>query len=219
MIAQINNIDGSTFSFNGNPYRKIFVAKAIGDNHLQILNVYDSRLELLPPTKYQDVEVGGNTFTSLSALMNALLSVTYVAQVNSSGGNSGGGSGASLSQADRDAINSISGKLDKGHFVGNADDLDDKINTKADKLVFVPVTSSISIDNLHNGKVLEINSPNIVLTIDVSNVSDMFFAVDAKLHTPSYVLTGLTPDINDYSDIITDVHSVRIVGSIIKIRG
>ena len=72
MIAQIQNIDSHNFTLNGIPFKKVFIAKPIGVNSIQIVCAYDSKLELLPPTKIEDVQVDSNSYNTISDLINVI---------------------------------------------------------------------------------------------------------------------------------------------------
>ena len=76
MIAVINNIDATTFTFNGVPYFKNFLSTVNGDR-IRILNTYDSRFELMPLSDYGDITVNGSTYVSAILLQQALLPVLF----------------------------------------------------------------------------------------------------------------------------------------------
>lgn len=76
MIAVINNLSATTFSFNGVPYFKNFISVVSG-NRVRILNTYDSSLELLPLSDYGDITVDGSTYGSAELLQAALLPVLF----------------------------------------------------------------------------------------------------------------------------------------------
>ncbi len=83
MIAQIQNINDSTFTINGVPFYKIFIAIPSG-NGVRIVCVYDSRLEILSPTNYTNVTVDGNDYNSVSELIGAIKGVVYNAKFEDS---------------------------------------------------------------------------------------------------------------------------------------
>jgi hypothetical protein len=66
------NIDNKTFRINGLKYIKNFVIIKQGDTNLAIHNTYDTNFQLLPSTHYNQIQVDGNTFNSLAALIDVL---------------------------------------------------------------------------------------------------------------------------------------------------
>lgn len=78
MIAQIVDINATTFSLNGKSYKKIFIAIAIADTHLRIVCAYDSHLEIVDVSKFEDIEVDGQTYGSLELLMAVLSNILFV---------------------------------------------------------------------------------------------------------------------------------------------
>jgi len=76
MIAVINNLSATTFSFNGIPYFKNFISVVSGNN-VRILNTYDSSLQLMPLSLFSDITVNGSTYASAALLQEALLPVLF----------------------------------------------------------------------------------------------------------------------------------------------
>ena len=76
----INNIDGTYFEFNGIRYFKNFTSVVAG-NKLRILNVYDSKIELLALTDFSQVTLDSVIHTSVANLQVALLPVIYTANM------------------------------------------------------------------------------------------------------------------------------------------
>ncbi len=72
----INNIDGTYFEFNGIRYFKNFTSVVAG-NKLRILNVYDSKIELLVLTDFSQITLNGVIHTNVSDLQELLLPVIY----------------------------------------------------------------------------------------------------------------------------------------------
>ena len=77
MIAQIQNTNIHNFSLNGLNYKKIFIAIPVGDNHLKIICAFDSKIEILPVTKFDEITVNGNTFPNLETLFNTLTPIVF----------------------------------------------------------------------------------------------------------------------------------------------
>ncbi|SOC79818.1 Fibronectin type III domain-containing protein [Salinimicrobium sediminis] len=91
MIATIQNISSSKFSLNGLEYNKSFIALKVGDNYIRIVSVYDTRLELVATTHFNQVQVGGTVHTSANNLINALTDVLFSKAESSGGGLEPGG--------------------------------------------------------------------------------------------------------------------------------
>jgi len=77
----INNIDGTYFEFNGIRYFKNFTSVVAGSK-LRILNVYDSKIELLALTDYSQITLNGTIYVNAALLQAALLPVIYSIDVN-----------------------------------------------------------------------------------------------------------------------------------------
>lgn len=75
-MITILDINSEKFSVNGIPYFKNFTPIPILDK-LRIVNVYDSKLELVPYTDFSEFTVNGVTYGSVAALQSALLPVLY----------------------------------------------------------------------------------------------------------------------------------------------
>lgn len=74
----IQNIDETTFSFNSVRLPKNYIVIKTATNHLGIYNAYDTRQQLIPSTHYNQFEVDGIVYASLSGLTNVLTPVIYV---------------------------------------------------------------------------------------------------------------------------------------------
>jgi len=72
----INNIDGAYFEFNGIRYFKNFTSVVAGSK-LRILNVYDSKIELLALVNYDQIILNGDVYANVASLQSALLPVIY----------------------------------------------------------------------------------------------------------------------------------------------
>lgn len=64
--------DSTTFFHNGRKYVKNFIAIPIGDEAIAVYNAYDTRLRLVEPTHYTEVQVNGVVQDSQISLMDAL---------------------------------------------------------------------------------------------------------------------------------------------------
>lgn len=73
----INNINEQTFSLNGINYTKNFVAIKTGEESLMISNLYDTKFQLLAPTKYNEILVNGVGYANVTLLMNVLTSILF----------------------------------------------------------------------------------------------------------------------------------------------
>ncbi len=91
MIAQFQTIDDNNFKINGTPYFKVFIAKKVGNNSVQVVCAYDSKLELLKPTHFSDVEVNGKVYGSADELILYLKDVVFRMRDGGSGGDGGNG--------------------------------------------------------------------------------------------------------------------------------
>lgn len=76
MVAVINSINATSFSFNGVPYYKNFISVVSGDR-LKVLNTYDSAIVLNDFSDYGDYTVDGSTYGSAALLQAALLPVLF----------------------------------------------------------------------------------------------------------------------------------------------
>lgn len=75
-MTNITNINSQRFTLNGISYYKNFLSQVIGDS-IRIVNAYDSKFELLRPTKYNNLTLNGQPYPSVQALQMALLPVIY----------------------------------------------------------------------------------------------------------------------------------------------
>lgn len=66
-----------TFILNGITLPKNFIVIPTSSNHLAVYNCYDTKHQLLPSTHYNQIEVDGIVYASLSGLTNALTPVIY----------------------------------------------------------------------------------------------------------------------------------------------
>lgn len=80
-MTNITNLNSQRFTLNGIPYYKNFLSQIIGDpvsgNLVRIVNAYDSKMELLRPTRIDEISVNGLTYPSAQALQNVLLPILY----------------------------------------------------------------------------------------------------------------------------------------------
>jgi hypothetical protein len=76
-MTQIQNIDIHNFTLNGINYKKIFIAIPVGNNHIKIICAYDSKLQLLPPTKVSDILVDGIALDNSESLINELSNILF----------------------------------------------------------------------------------------------------------------------------------------------
>ncbi|CAL2085160.1 hypothetical protein [Tenacibaculum sp. 190524A02b] len=77
MMVQFQNISNNSFKLNGIPYFKVFIAKAIGTSAVQVICAFDSKIEILSPTKFENVSVNGSKFDSLVDLITSLRNVVF----------------------------------------------------------------------------------------------------------------------------------------------
>jgi hypothetical protein len=71
------NVDSTAFTLNGTRYVKNFIVMKVGNTNIQVLNAYDSSLQILSSTHFSEVQVDGNTYGSQALLMNALANVCF----------------------------------------------------------------------------------------------------------------------------------------------
>ncbi|WP_339875208.1 hypothetical protein [Olleya marilimosa] len=77
MAVIINSINDSIFSINSIQYPKIYQTNKQGVNNISILNIQDSKQQLLSATHFSEFIVEGETFTTQASAMAAILSVVY----------------------------------------------------------------------------------------------------------------------------------------------
>lgn len=85
----INNVNTIKFSLDGIEYYKNFTPVVQGGK-VKIVNTYDSKIELIPLTEYNQITLDSVIHTSIEALQTALLPVVFT---RDSLGGGGGGSG------------------------------------------------------------------------------------------------------------------------------
>ena len=77
MIARFQNINATKFSLNGIEFHKVFMAFKVNTEYIRVINVYDSRFQLLKTTKFDQIEVNGNTYANASELISNLSDVIF----------------------------------------------------------------------------------------------------------------------------------------------
>lgn len=75
-MISIQNIDQNKFSLDGIPYYKNFIPHVEG-NMLRIVNSYDSKLVLCEFAKFDEFEIDGLTYPSISDLQMAILPILF----------------------------------------------------------------------------------------------------------------------------------------------
>lgn len=161
MVASFININATKFSLNGIEYHKTFLAFKINEEYIRVVNVYDSRFQLLGTTRYDQIEVGGIVYADATTLINNLADVLF--------------SKAALSQAESDQIEQ--NRLDivslqtnsssAGHTHDDRYYTETEINALELKLKNLDYTSHIIDGNLV--KFYDGNTPaNLIDTIDLS---------------------------------------------------
>jgi len=130
----IQNINSQKFSLNGIPYFKNFMPQAIiAVDKLRIVNVYDTKFELVPYTSLNELSINGIVYNTASEAQNALLPIIYTRNNLGSETN-------------------FDDKLDKGGYIGTAQDLADSIESvlipdqvlKTGGIVITDLTASIA---------------------------------------------------------------------------
>jgi hypothetical protein len=80
-MTNITNINSQRFTLNGISYYKNFLSQILGDpvagDVVRIVNAYDSKFELLRPTKISNISVNGLTYPNAVSLQMALLPILY----------------------------------------------------------------------------------------------------------------------------------------------
>lgn len=80
-MTNITNINSQRFTLNGISYYKNFLSQIVGDpvagDVVRIVNAYDSKFELLRPTKISNISVNGLTYPNAVSLQMALLPILY----------------------------------------------------------------------------------------------------------------------------------------------
>ena len=168
MIAQIQNINDSTFSLNGIHYKKVFLAVASG-NGVRIICAYDSKLQILPPTVFSDVEVNGNTFNSLSDLIDVLKDVVFNGEFAGGISNINGFIIAGSSNVDIQG----NGTLNSPYSISVTPLEQEGYNETGTRVGANLKTKIGDYDNSGNGHHIEVDDENTKTTIgDVNNVSN-----------------------------------------------
>jgi hypothetical protein len=82
----IQNVDTSTFKFNGIKYPKNFMCIKQGADNISIHNAFDTRFQLLGSTPFNQVSVNGVIYTNQVNLISALATLIFSKQVIDSAG-------------------------------------------------------------------------------------------------------------------------------------
>ena len=90
MIASFQDLSSTKFSLNGLQYNKSFIAIKVVDQYIKVVSIYDTRLELLPTTRFDQVQVNGVVLEDIDTLINALTDVLFTKSESSGGFVSGG---------------------------------------------------------------------------------------------------------------------------------
>lgn len=88
MTALFVNVNDDAFTLNGIVYDKIYIALPAGVNSVKVVCAYEHRNVILPATPYSDVQIDGNTYGNVTALIAALKGIVY----KMASGEGGGGS-------------------------------------------------------------------------------------------------------------------------------
>lgn len=78
MLYTFTNTSGSKFTVNGREFFKTFVPFFVNDTQVKVLNIFDSKLALIPRTNVSDIEVDGVTYATSNELITAIGPVIYV---------------------------------------------------------------------------------------------------------------------------------------------
>lgn len=81
------NVSDDRFSINGIQYFKNFTPIVSG-NYIRVVNTYDSKIEIMPPTLFSDIEIDSVTYGTVALTQSALLPVLFTRE--SLGGLAGG---------------------------------------------------------------------------------------------------------------------------------
>ncbi|PZR18859.1 MAG: hypothetical protein DI539_16095 [Flavobacterium psychrophilum] len=79
----INSIDSTSFTLNGTRYVKNFVCVPAGQTHITIVGAYDTKLQILSSTHYNEIRVDGNNYGSQALVINALANVLFAKTASS----------------------------------------------------------------------------------------------------------------------------------------
>lgn len=100
-MIYIVNINAQKFSLNGIHYFKNFSPVVFdGSDSLKIVNIYDSRFELVPFTRYDEFQVDSVTYGSVAELQEALLPVLFTRANLGAGGGIESVNGSSVDNSD-----------------------------------------------------------------------------------------------------------------------
>jgi hypothetical protein len=184
-----------TFIFNGITLPKNFIIIKADANHLQINNAYDTKHQLLPSTHFNQIEVDGIIYPSLSGLSNVLTPVIYaksnvtflsgatfgtLQQVTNLGNTTNddivldGGAGIQYTQ-DGDTLGSIVNRgyqfiLNDGGIYGKSWSLD-RSNLTDYRNYFLPnATGTIALTSDFSGLTSQINSLSSITTTHTNQI-------------------------------------------------
>lgn len=199
----INNIDDKRFSLNGIKYFKNFTPHVVDEN-IRIVNTYDSTFILLNWTPYDQFEVNGSTFNSVSDLQKNILTCLFT---RTSLSDKGGFVNLNKYNVKGDGITDDTEALQKAIL----DAYTNNLNLISDPNKIYKVSSDISINHLNEkGFILDWNNSKILL-----ENAKIEFEVNQNL---PYLVTSLNSDMVK-GDITIDVADVTDVseGDIIMI--
>lgn len=109
----ITNVSDKYFSLNGVNYAKIYQPLKQGVDSVGIVNIYDTRSQIVTNTKFDEFQIDNQTFTNQNDLITALLDVIFEAKIAS------------------EILVKVEDKTDKGGYTGTSKDLKDEIDSKA----------------------------------------------------------------------------------------
>lgn len=106
----ITTVSDKYFTLNGTQYAKIYQPLKSGSEGIAIHNVYDTRLKILGPVKYDEFQINGVVYGNQLDAVSAILSAVFNFKIQS------------------DVIAELDLKIDKGGYLGTAQDLKNDID-------------------------------------------------------------------------------------------
>lgn len=161
MQARFKETSSVTFNYNGTPQFKVFLPLKVGKDHLKVISAYDSRLVLMPTTKFSDIEIDNQTYGDLNSLIDDLKNVVFKLS-------------GSLSDCCEENSNNISDVNDEVHALdgliqdnsSSINTIEGKVQKKADKNEVIQNVSiekqSIKFKNRNKDLLAELPSRSFV---------------------------------------------------------
>lgn len=76
-MIEIDYTSGDYFTINGKQYSRIYKVDSMGTDSIKLVNIFDTRIEILSTISYSQVKVNGEIPVSITALVDSLKSIIY----------------------------------------------------------------------------------------------------------------------------------------------